>query len=127
MPDNVNTVVTYDDYIDVTWDGSQDVDKIRQSNLEIFKAAGILKSQNKPILLLLYIQNHPLKTDPNAFDEALKIFRIVTFDRMAIGGTVPPSVGMLISDSISSFNKELEMEYFGDRQEALTWLRSYKK
>jgi hypothetical protein len=109
VSDEQDSVVIHEDYIEVIWIGPQDRDKVRQTNIDALKGANELTSRNKPILLLIEVRNHPLKPNIGAFKEVLKIFQAVNFDRMAICGTVPASLGTLISTIISSFNKEFEI------------------
>ena len=123
----VNSVVAHDDYIEVIWDGAQDATKVRQTNLESLKAAEFLKSKNKPILLSLSIRNHPTMPDVGAFHEILKVFRAITFDRVAISGSISPRIMTLVSTITGSFNKEMEISYFTDPNEALSWLKSHSK
>jgi hypothetical protein len=118
-----NVVVAHDNYIEVIWDGAQSADMVRRSNVEIVKAAKVLQSAGKPMLVLLSIRNLPLKPDMGAFEEVVNIFRAVTFDRIAVVGTLPPLVRLLASTVESSLGGgEFEISYFADPGQALSWL-----
>jgi len=117
-----NTVIPHDDYIEIIWDGAQNADKVRRSNAQILAAAETLQANQKPLLLSLFIQNHPLAPNMAAFNEALKMFRAVSFERLAISGTLPPTIMTLVTTVIASFDKELEIAYFNTKPEALSWL-----
>src|SRR5665213_189560 len=84
--DDLNHVIAHDNYIEVVWDGPQDVNTVSKTNAEAVKAAELLKSKGKPILLSLDVQNHPLTPNMGAFKEVIKIFRAVSFDRIAVSG-----------------------------------------
>jgi len=123
----VNSVVIHDDYIEIIWDGAQNVDKVRQTNLEAAKGAEILKSKGKPVLGSLLIRNHPLTPNIAAFQEVLKMFRATSPNRVVICGTVSPMIMTLVATVTSSFNREIEIAYIADPDAALSWLRSPKK
>jgi|GEM_PF-2717460 hypothetical protein len=121
---NTNTVITHNDYIEVIWEGPQNSEKVHQSNVETLKAVEIIQSKHKPLLLLLRIYNHPLAPNMEAFQEVLKIFQAITFNKVAISGTVSPQMETLIASVVSSINEEVELAYIAEPEEALAWLRS---
>jgi hypothetical protein len=120
---NADTIICRDDYIEVTWDGAQNREKVRQSNLDTLAAAEILKAKGLSIRLFFCIRRHPLVANPAAFDEVLKIFRAVSFERLVLCGDPPPMVMSLATSVISSFNKELDITFIKDPARALAWLR----
>ena len=122
--DDLNHVIAHDNYIEVVWDGPQDVNTVSKTNAEAVKAAELLKSKGKPILLSLDVQNHPLTPNMGAFKEVIKIFRVVSFDRIAVSGSIAPTIMTLVSTVTSSFNREFEISYFVNQKEAVSWLLS---
>ncbi len=120
----VNSVVMHDDYIQAIWDGAQDVTKVRQTNIETLKWAEVIRAQGKPILLSLEVINHPLMPNMAAFKEVMKVFRAISFDKVVICGTVSPMLMSLITTVMSSFKKEIQINYIADPEAALAWLRS---
>ena len=119
-----NTVIAHDDYIQVVWDGPQNADKVRQSNVDTLAAVSQLKSKNRPILISFRIQNHPPNSDLGAFKEVLKIFDAAdNIDRIAISGKLPHMIMSLVSTVTNSFNKSLEIKYFDDQVQAMAWLK----
>jgi len=122
-----NKVITHDNYVEVIWIGPQDSSSVSLSSQEALKAIEALKAAGKPVLLSLSLLDLPLRPDMGAFREVIKIFRSTTFDKIAISGTVSPMVMTLIATVTSSFNKELDIAYFVNKDEALAWLMSPKK
>jgi hypothetical protein len=124
---NQNSAAAHEDYIEVVWDGAQNAEKVRQTNIDTLALAEQFRANNKPVRVSIHIQNHPLMPNMGAFREVLNIFRAVSIDRLAISGTVSPGIMTLISTVISSFDKSLDIKYFSDPQEGLVWLRSDQK
>src|SRR5262252_7131212 len=87
-----NKVTCHEDYIEVVWFGEQTADTVSQSVAQTVEASEKLKAQNKPILLLLRILEHPLTPNMPAFKEVLNVFRRVSFNRLAVSGNLPPSI-----------------------------------
>jgi len=113
-----------EDFIDVVWDGAQNADKVRQSNVEALGAVEKLQGSGKPVLLSLHFQHHPAMPNLGAFREVLKMFRAANFKRVVISGDVSSRMMSLVSTIVSSFDKEVEITYIKDRSEALKWLLS---
>ena len=120
---NIDTIICRDDYIEVTWDGTQNREKVRRSNRDALAAAETLKAKGLPVRLFICVRHHPLLANPGAFDEVLKILRAVSFERMVLCGDLPPMVMSLVTSVIASFNKELDISFIEDPARALTWLR----
>lgn len=116
-------VIAHDDYIEIIWDGPQNADTVRRSNVDTQTAAQVFQKDGKSILAMLHIQHQPQMPDIGAFEEVLKIFQAVEFNRLAIAGTIPPSLMALVTTIIGSFEREFDIKYFMQPQEALVWLR----
>lgn len=119
---NQNTVILHSNYVEMIWDGAQNAEKVRKSNLEVIAAAEKIQATGMPILISVSIQNHPKLPDMGAFKEVLKLFDAIEASRLSISGAVPPMVLSLITTVIASFNKQLEIKYFRDQNAALDWL-----
>lgn len=121
QPDQ-NTVIPYSDYIEMIWDGAQNAEKVQKSNLEVLAAAEKIRATGKPVLISVFIQNHPNSANLGAFKEVLKLFNAVEANRVSISGAVPPMILSLITTVVASFNKQVEIKYFRDQNVALHWL-----
>ena len=119
-----NTVTPHPDYIEVVWRGAQSVDKIRASNSETLTAVNKLKANKKPLLVLLYIIDHPDFPNMEGLVEVISAIRATPLDRLAVCGDVPPTVMPLIATVIATFNRQMEVKYLKKYDDALTWLKS---
>jgi hypothetical protein len=123
-PMDSNSVTYRPDYIEVIWRGAQNAEKVRVTNIEFLTAAKRFQAEHKPVLAFLKILNHPAMPNMAAFAEVITIFQAVPFDRLAVSGDLPATVMPLITTVIETFNRQLEIKYLKNPDEALVWLRS---
>jgi len=123
-PPDINSVTYHPDYIEVVWRGPQNAEKVRATNVEFLTAAKRLQADHKPVLAFLNIVNHPAMPNMSAFAEVITIFQAVPFDRLAVSGELSSVVAPLMMTVIDTFNREMEIKYLKNPDEALAWLLS---
>lgn len=122
-----NSVILHTDYIEIIWRGEQSVDKMRTTNLEALAAAEKLRAYHKPILASLIIVNHPDMPNMTALAELLIVFQTMPFDRLAVSGDIPKTMMPLIKTVISTYNRQMEINYKEETADAVTWLKGNDK
>lgn len=121
-----NTVTLHSDYIEAVWYGRQTPESIRGANEKILAASEQLVARHQPVLLSVDIRIGEYHSLPHmaAYDEVVKLFRAVTFDRVVVSGKLPAVLRPLLMSIIGGFNRQMAIKYVVDPDEAKAWLKS---
>jgi SpoIIAA-like len=123
-PSGYIKLVPHDAYMEVVISGSQTRETMHNATIETELAAREFTANNKPVHVLVQLDDIDYKPNLGAFQEAIKSFHKISFNRLAIYGELSKMVMTLVDTAISSFSSEFEMKYFSTREEAIVWLNA---
>lgn len=112
-------------FIEQHFIGVQTPDSVIAAVHELVKRANQLNVQNKPVFILVSVEKVP-KIDISgkmapARKEAVEAMRTAQYDRIAIYGNT--AVQIMVNTLVLIAGKRDKIRVFGDRVEALKWLK----
>jgi SpoIIAA-like len=123
-PNNDFTVISHDNYIEVLIKGSQTRESMHKGVIETELATKNFIANKKSVQVLVQLADLDPKFNFGAFKESLKVFRLISFNRIAVCGEVSKTMMIPIDTVINSFSHEFEMKYFSTRDDAVAWLNT---